>query len=106
MAPSQTANHLLLRADARNSSQVASPLAARQLTRALIARVVDRLDFPSPTNPDRLCRFRPFRAGLDVTDNDSSTVNPTRSTIRGTPDRELTRPTGRTVVSAWVWRRY
>lgn len=41
-----------------------------------------------------------------MTDNDSSTVNPTRLTIRGTLSRELTHPNGRTVVSAWVWRRY
>src|SRR5262245_44391618 len=105
MAPSKTANHLLLR---RRTQLEPSGviLGGASATRALIARVVDRRDFPSATNPDRLCRFRPFRAGLDVTDNDSSTVNPTRSTIRGTPDRELTRPTGRTVVSAWMWRRY
>jgi hypothetical protein len=70
------------------------------------ARPVDRRGFPSATNQDRLCRFRQFRAGLDVTDTDSSTANPTRLTIRGRPGRESTRPNGRTVVSAWIWSRY
>jgi hypothetical protein len=78
-------------------------LCARPITDA---RPVDRQGFPSATNQDRLCRFRQFRAGLDVTDNDSSTANPTRLTIRGRPGREWMRPNGRTVVSAWIWRRY